>query len=117
LCTAFPTDAGNAFLAYAQSQSFVRYIRETYGTTGLGRLTNSYGDGFPCELGATNALGTPLSQLESRWREDVLGQNTAGVAARNLLPFILLLLLVLVVPIWGAINVLILRRKRAEQSK
>jgi hypothetical protein len=117
LCTAFPTDAGNAFLAYAQSQSFVKYIRETYGTTGLGRLTNSYGDGFPCELGATNALGTPLSQLESRWREDVLGQNTVGVAARNLLPFILLLLLVLVVPIWGAINVLILRRKRAEQSK
>jgi hypothetical protein len=117
LCIAFPTDAGNAFLAYAQSQSFVSYIRETYGTTGLGRLTSSYGDGFPCELGATNALGTPLSQLESRWREDVLGQNTAGVAARNLLPFILLLLLVLVVPIWGAVDVLILRRKRAEQSK
>jgi len=117
LCIAFPTDAGNAFLAYAQSQSFVSYIRETYGTTGLGRLTSSYGDGFPCELGSTNALGTPLSQLESRWREDVLGQNTAGVAARNLLPFILLLLLVLVVPIWGAIDMLILRRKRAEQSK
>jgi len=117
LCIAFPTDAGNAFLAYAQSQSFVSYIRDTYGTTGLGRLTSSYGDGFPCELGSTNALGTPLSQLESRWREDVLGQNTAGVAARNLLPFILLLLLVLVVPIWGAIDMLILRRKRAEQSK
>jgi hypothetical protein len=117
LCVAFPTDAASAYLAYAQSQSFVSYIRETYGTSGLGRLTNSYGDGFPCELGATNALGTPLSQLDSRWRESVLGQNTAGVAARNLSPFILLMILVLVVPIWGAIDVLLQRRKRANQSE
>jgi hypothetical protein len=117
LCASFPADAGNAYLAYAQSQSFVTYIRETYGTTGLGRLTNSYGDGFPCELGATNALGTPLSQLDSRWRESVLGQNTTGVAARNLSPFILLMILVLVVPIWGAINMLLQRRKRAKESE
>jgi len=117
LCASFPTDAGSAYLAYAQSQSFVTYIRETYGTTGLGRLTNSYGDGFPCELGATNALGTPLSQLDSRWRESVLGQNTTGVAARNLFPFILLMILVLVVPIWGAIDMLRQRRKRAKESE
>ncbi len=38
LCTSFPADAGNAYLAYAQSQSFVTYIRKTYGTSGLGRL-------------------------------------------------------------------------------
>jgi hypothetical protein len=117
LCASFPTDAGNAYLAYAQSQSFVSYIRETYGTSGLGRLTSSYGDNFPCELGATNALGTPLSQLDSRWRESVLGQNTAGVAARNLSPFILLMMLVLVVPIWGAIDMLLQRRKYANQSQ
>lgn len=117
LCVSFPADAGNAFLAYAQSQSFVTYIRETYGISGLGRLTNAYGDGFPCELGATNALGTPLSQLDSRWRESVLGQNAMGVAARNLLPFLFLMVLVLVVPIWGAIDMLLQRRKRAAQSK
>ena len=117
LCDSFPADAGSAYQAYAQSQSFVSYIRETYGTSGLTRLTKAYGDGFNCELGATNALGTPLSQLESRWRENVLGQNTAGVAVRNLLPFILLLLLVLVVPIWGAIDMLLQRRKLANQTK
>jgi hypothetical protein len=117
LCASFPADAGNAYLAYAQSQSFVTYIRDTYGTSGLGRLTSAYGDGFPCELGATSALGTPLSQLDTRWRESVLGQNVAGVAARNLTPFILLMALVLVVPIWGAIDMLRQRRKRAVQSK
>jgi len=117
LCASFPTDAGNAYLAYAQSQSFVSYIRETYGISGLGRLTSSYGDGFPCELGAINALGTPLSQLDARWRESVLGKNAAGVAARNLSPFILLMILVLVVPMWGTINMMLQRRKRANQSK
>lgn len=113
LCASFPADAGNAYLAYAQSQSFVSYIRETYGTSGLARLTKAYSDGFNCELGATNALGTPLSQLDARWRESTLGQNVTGVAARNLSPFILLMILVLVVPLWGAIDMLRQRRKNA----
>ena len=117
MCASFPADAGNAFLAYAQSQSFVNFIRNTYGNTGLTRLMDSYGDGFSCELGATNALGTPLSQLDARWRETVLGQNVLGVAARNLSPFILLMALVLVVPLWGAIDLLRQRRKRGQQPE
>ena len=117
LCESFPADAGNAFLAYAQSQSFVTYIRNTYGTSGLTRLMNAYSDGFNCELGATNALGTPLSQLDARWRESVLGQNITGVAARNLLPFVLLMTLALFVPIWGAFDMLRQRRKRGNPSK
>ncbi len=117
LCASFPADAGNAFLAYAQSQSFVSYIRDSFGSSGLARLANSYGEGFSCELGATSALGTPLSQLDVRWRENVLGQNTSGVAARNLLPFLLLLALVLMVPLWGAIDMLRQRRKNGNNSK
>ena len=117
LCASFPADAGNAYLAYAQSQSFVTYIRDTYGTPGLMRLTTDYSEGYPCELGATKALGTPLSQLDARWRESVLGQNLAGVAARNLSPFILLLVLVLIVPGWSAFNAFRLRRKRASKPQ
>lgn len=117
LCASFPADAGSAFLAYAQSQSFVTYIRNSFGISGLARLTNSYSDGFTCELGAINALGAPLSQLDARWRESVLGQNITGVAMRNLAPFALLMALVLVVPIWGAINMLRQRRIHANQPK
>jgi len=116
LCASFPVDAGSAFLAYAQSQSFVSYIRDSFGSSGLTRLSNSYSEGFSCELGATSALGTPLSQLDTRWRENVLGQNTAGVAARNLLPFLLLLALVLMVPLWGTIGILRQRRKNGNNS-
>jgi hypothetical protein len=117
LCASFPADSGSAFLAYAQSQSFANYIRDSFGTSGLTRLTNAYSDGFTCELGSTQALGVPLSQLDLRWRETVLGQNVAGVAFRNLLPFLLLLLMVLIVPLWGAIDMLRQRRKHANQSK
>jgi len=39
------------------------------------------------------------------------------VAFRNLLPFLLLLGLVLIVPMWGAIDLMRQRRKHAAQSK
>ncbi|MBL8062403.1 MAG: hypothetical protein JNK32_05250 [Anaerolineales bacterium] len=117
LCASFPADSGSAFLAYAQSQSFTTYIRDSFGVSGLSRLISAYSDGFECELGATKALGLPISQLDARWRETVLKQNVAGVALRNLSPFILLLALVLIVPLWGAIDLMRQRRKRAAQSK
>ena len=117
LCASFPVDAGNAFLAYAQSQSFVAYIRNTYGNSSLTRLTGSYTDGFSCDLGATNALGIPLSQLDTRWRVTVPGQNVLGAAARSLTPFILLMALVVIVPLWGAIDMVRERRKRGQQPK
>lgn len=115
LCASFPPDSGRAFLAYAESESFVRYLRETYGDTGLAALANAYADGLDCDLGATRAVGRPLTQLEAHWRETVLGQNIAGVAARNLLPYVILLLLVLVVPTWGAVDTLRMGRRNARK--
>jgi hypothetical protein len=113
LCASFPADSGSAFLAYAQSQSFVTYIRDSFGVSGLSRLTSTYGEGFDCDLGAAKALSSSLSQLDARWRENVLGQNRGGAALRNLLPFLLLLVLVLIVPMWGAIDLMRQRRKHA----
>ena len=117
LCASFPADAANAFLAYAQSQSFVNYLRAAQGNSGITRLMDLYRDGLSCDLGATKAFGASLDQLDRNWRETVLGQNVAGVAARNLIPFILLMGLVLIVPLWGAVDMLLLRRKRGQQSK
>lgn len=115
LCKGFPPDSGGAYLAYAQSKSFVNYIYANYGASGLAQLLSTYSDGLDCELGATRALGVSLSQLDVRWRENVLGQNIIGVAARNLSPFMLIMALVLIVPLWGMIDLLRQRRKREEQ--
>jgi hypothetical protein len=114
LCASFPADSGRAYLAFAESQSFVRFLRDTYGNTGIVALTKAYADGLDCDLGATRAVGVPLNQLEVRWRETVLGQNMVGVASRNLLPYLLILGLVLIVPVGSAIGVIVLRRKNAE---
>jgi hypothetical protein len=111
LCVSFPADSGRAYLAFAESQSFVRFLRDTYGSTGLVALTQAYADGLDCDLGATRAVGVPLNQLEARWRESVLGQNIVGVASQNLLPYLIILGLTLIVPIWGAIGIIVARRK------
>ncbi len=117
LCDSFPPDTGRAFLAYAQSQSFVRYLRANYGTTQLKALTRQYADGLDCEVGATRVLGVPLNQLDTHWRETVLGQNVVGVAVRNLSPYVVIMALLLLVPLWGAIDMLRERRKRERASK
>jgi hypothetical protein len=104
LCASFPPDAASAFLAYAQSQSFVRYLRDTYGSTALLALTSAYADGLGCNEGAVRALGAPLSQLEVRWRETALGENAAAVFLRNMLPYLAVLGLLLLLPFIGLIQ-------------
>jgi len=106
LCDPFPPDAGRAYLAYAESESFVRYLRDTYSPTGLSALIKAYADGLDCELGATRALGMPLTQLDTRWRETKLGQNVFMVALRNMAPYLLVLGMALAVPLFGIANML-----------
>ncbi|MEW6027942.1 MAG: peptidase MA family metallohydrolase [Chloroflexota bacterium] len=117
LCTSFPPDAARAFLAYAESESFTRFLFDQYGTSGLAALTSAYADGLDCEQGARRALGVSLTQLEARWREAALGENRAGVAARNLLPYVILLGLMLMVPVWGALGRLRERRRNGRKSQ
>ncbi|MGE5251951.1 MAG: peptidase MA family metallohydrolase, partial [Bacteroidota bacterium] len=113
LCASFPSDAGRAYLAYAQSQSFTRYLRDTYGSTGLAGLIRAYSDGLDCELGAARALGVPLSQLDTRWREATLGENAAGAALRNLAPYLIMMGLALAIPAWGLARMAGEKRKHA----
>jgi Peptidase MA superfamily len=101
LCDTFPPDASRAFLAYAESQSFVRFLRDTYGTSGLFSLTSAYADGLSCDQGVMRALGTSLVSLDTRWRESVLGENVAGVFLRNMFPYLGLFVFMLLIPLIG----------------
>jgi hypothetical protein len=112
LCDSFPSDSARAFLAYAEAQSFVRYLYGAHGSSNVRALVNEYASGSGCELGASRALGMSLGQLESNWRETTLGENALGVALRNLSPFILLMALALLVPLWGTMDMLFGRRRR-----
>ncbi len=100
LCGPFPADASGAILAYAESDSFTRYLHETYGTSKLQALTRSYSDGLTCEQGAEHTLGLPLAQLDTRWRQATLDEQATGMAFENFLPYIVLLGIMLAIPAW-----------------
>jgi Peptidase MA superfamily len=100
LCGPFPMDVSSAILAYAESESFVRYLHTTYGTSGLQQLIRAYADGLGCEQGSQTSLGLPVSQLDLHWQQVVLGKDIPRVALQNLLPYFAILGLMLVIPIW-----------------
>jgi len=106
LCASFPANAGEAFLAYAESRSFTTYLHDTYGSAGLLSLAGYYADGVDCEHGTERAFGVSLSSLELNWRESVLGQKAIGFALRNMSPYLVLLCLVLFVPLMGVLSMI-----------
>ncbi len=68
LCAAFPQDANNARLAYAQSASFVRYLYERYSQAGFSILVDAYAGAGDCLNASVTSFGEDLSALESDWR-------------------------------------------------
>jgi len=98
LCSSFPRDAAGAFLAYAESASFMRYIFQNYGQIGISKLIAQYKNGLGCEEGSSAALGQPLSKLETSWQQESLGINTGALVFEKLLPYLFLLALIALPP-------------------
>ena len=109
LCVEFPEDTGQAFLAYSEARSFTGFLHDKYGSTGLLKLAASYADGVDCEQGSVHVFGMPLANLEAQWRSSMLGQNTLLSVFQNSLPYLALLCLVLIIPLFGILATL---RKR-----
>ncbi len=99
LCQSFPQAASDAFLAYAKSASFTRYLHDHYGTTGLQNLIQRYTDGMGCSEAPAAVFGVSMDQLEARWKLDNLAATPAWVAFKNLAPYLALFALLLVVPL------------------
>jgi hypothetical protein len=114
LCISFPSDVGQAFLAYAESRSFTSYVHSTHGSAGLLSLVSSYADGVDCENGTERAFGMLLSALEQDWRSSVLGQNAFLSTLQNISPYLVLLCLVLIIPLIGIVSTL---RKRGNSHE
>ena len=101
LCSSFPSDPSGVYLAYAQSSSFVRFLHQKYGTSGIYGLMNVYKDGVGCLEGFEAAFNIPLSQLEYRWQQEALGVDAEWLALENLSPYFLLFLLLTITPLAG----------------
>ncbi len=100
LCTSFPLDASGAFLAYAEADSFTRYLHRNYGTSGLQDLLEAYADGLDCENGATRAFGKSLTSLDFQWRQAVFGEAKRSLAFEKIVPYLMILFIILLVPAW-----------------
>jgi hypothetical protein len=98
LCQNFPQD-NTVYLAYAQSDSFVRYLHQQYGQSGMQSLLDSYAAGQGCEMASQSIVGLPLTGLEGEWRRNALNDNVLGSALQVLLPWSALLLVVFLVPL------------------
>ena len=75
----FPYDAEGAVLGYAQSESIVRFIQQTYGEEGIARLIAIFREGVAYEEAVEGALGVTLDELNALWQAS-LGIDPNGGA-------------------------------------
>jgi hypothetical protein len=99
LCVAFPADATEARLAYAQSESVTRYLRSRFGSEGMHALVLAYASGAACEAGVQGATGLGLEELSAAWLRDVIYAGQGSGHWSNAAPWLLLTGLVLVAPL------------------
>lgn len=64
----WPRQAGRARLAYAQSRDFVLFVRHRHGDEALAEMVERLADGEGVEEAMLAATGTPVDELEKRWR-------------------------------------------------
>jgi hypothetical protein len=108
LCAPFPTDENAARLAYARSESLVRYLQEEYGRPVIRELLAAYVDDPSCEAVVTRVLDKDLKGLDAAWRAYVASQMQIS-GSRGESPWLALWLLtaLLALPLLG-----VLRSKR-----
>ncbi|TAK14238.1 MAG: hypothetical protein EPO32_02650 [Anaerolineae bacterium] len=99
LCNPFPTEQAAFTLAYAESDSFVRYLLEEYGPTGLATITQSYAYGASCEDGPQPFTGRALSQLEADWLRVRFGASDISISLGAVQGWLLIALLIGIGPL------------------
>ncbi len=112
LCPPFYTLRGEqVLLAYAESQSVLGYLQQTYGWSGMRVLLDAYADGLDCSSGLKRAVGAELPTVERAWRVWLEQEGrpseqpqriwTMGhIALRDLAPWLLLALVIIFPGVW-----------------
>jgi hypothetical protein len=107
LCGAFPYAEDEAAIAYLQSESFVGYLQDQYGTKSLLELLEVYTDNTACLAGVERVYGRTLDQMAHQWQQDVLGVSLVSRGLSDsfhwimmMLPVVIVLAVTLITP-WG----------------
>jgi len=106
LCRTFPSEERPALLAYAESKSFVAYLRGTYGLAAVRKAMENYAAGAECGPGLVGSTGKDLDRLEKSWRAGLSGKPGGLITTWSLVLGALVLLAAVLAAGW------ILRRRR-----
>ena len=115
LCKSFPSDTGDAALAYAQADSFIHYLYDTYGRIGLQDLLNAYKDGHTCENGAIIAFDLELTTLEENWKQATFRRSFFSQGTNPVFGWVLLSILLLITPV-TYVTIMMIRSNRRGQN-
>lgn len=99
LCDSFPYASQDAALAYAESESFVRYLESRFGKNGLQSLLDAYKQGHTCQSGVSAALGTSMERLEADWFNDTFDSGMIPRSVGAILSWVILLVIIFAAPI------------------
>ncbi len=99
LCTNIPSEADRAALAYAQADSFVRFLYDEYGKVGLQDLLDAYKQGHTCENGVQTTFNRELATLEKDWYQNTFNSTILPQSLSSALTWVILLLLLFATPI------------------
>jgi len=75
LTGSFPASSSGAILAYAESNSLLLYVIDTYGADSIGRLLRAYRQGVTDDEAVNIAIGIGLTRLESDWLAFLRGEE------------------------------------------
>jgi hypothetical protein len=76
LCAVFPVEEQAAMLAYAESKSFVAFIKEKYGLSAIRNAFAAYAGGADCNVGMEVSTGSGLEKLEADWMNTLSGSKS-----------------------------------------
>jgi len=101
LCSDFPSENGSAFLAYAESHDFVRYLVDAHGFDFINQLVRQYEKGLGCSQGVEAVFGKPLADLEKEWLRYRFqsSQRTGNPADSQFLVYLTLAVMVVAIPL------------------
>jgi len=99
LCRSFPSKETRAGLAYAQADSFVRFLYNTYGEISLENLLNAYKQGYSCENGIRRAFDLDLEALEKDWHKETFNSSILPGSLQTAFTWLIMLLLLFATPL------------------
>ena len=84
LTGSFPVQGSRAVLAYAQSNSFVKFIIDRWGHSAITEILDAYREGAAQDAALRRAVGLGLNALEQQWLATLDGSAATSTARSNL---------------------------------